>query len=292
MLKKLVCLAENTSRGACAAVHGLSLYVETGRHRLLFDMGPDETAFENAERLGIDLRLVDTAVISHGHNDHGGGLRRFLELNPSAPVYLRPGAFEKHESRGPHGKNDIGLDPELKRHPRLRFVENAFSPDPELTFFTAPERGLWPSSANDVLLENGVKDPFTHETHLLVRGALPGGDLLLTGCGHSGIANILRALPAPPALCVGGFHLYRPRTGETVPESTLRGLAGELKACPGTVFYTCHCTGEHAFSVLSALLPGRIKSLTCGDTLLPEDLSGPEKEPDALDAPGGARLQY
>lgn len=273
MLKKLVCLAENTSPGCCRAVHGLSVYIETDRCRLLFDLGPDGTAFDNAKTLGIDLSRVDLAVISHGHNDHGGGLGRFLEISPSAPVYVHEGAFEPHQSTAPEGLRDISLDPSLREHPRVHTLREDTALSPELTLFTAPGRDRWPSSANDTLLENGKRDLFTHEMHLLIRNALPEGDLLLMGCGHSGVINILLALPVPPALCVGGFHLFRPRTGETVPDETLKGISEDMKKYPDTVFYTCHCTGPQALARLSALLPGRVRALHCGDTLLPEEIS-------------------
>lgn len=72
---KIVTLLENTAcRPGLRAARGLSLYVETRRHRILFDMGPDPQFLDNARELGIDLSTVDVAVLSHGHSDHGGGL--------------------------------------------------------------------------------------------------------------------------------------------------------------------------------------------------------------------------
>ena len=66
--------------------HGLSLFIETEEHKILFDMGQSDAFIKNALSLGIDIAKVDIAVISHGHYDHGGGLRYFLELNRSAPI--------------------------------------------------------------------------------------------------------------------------------------------------------------------------------------------------------------
>ena len=67
-------LSENTAASdEFGCEHGLSLYVETGKHRLLFDTGASDLFAKNAARLGVELSAVDTAVLSHGHYDHGGG---------------------------------------------------------------------------------------------------------------------------------------------------------------------------------------------------------------------------
>ncbi len=79
---KITALTENTSKTGLPYEHGLSLYIETEKHNILFDTGQTELFAQNAETLGIDLGKVDIAVLSHGHYDHGGGLKRFLELRP------------------------------------------------------------------------------------------------------------------------------------------------------------------------------------------------------------------
>lgn len=99
------------SCSGCAFEHGLSLYLEGKGHRILFDTGQSENFAVNAKRLGVDLAAVDLAILSHGHYDHGGGLKRFLELNQKAPVYLSVYAFEPHFN----GVKDIGIDPKLRR---------------------------------------------------------------------------------------------------------------------------------------------------------------------------------
>ena len=76
---RIVTLLENniSPRAAITAdtnelknAHGLSLYLETADHRILFDMGPGDEIAHNARNLGIDLAAVDLASISHGHYDH------------------------------------------------------------------------------------------------------------------------------------------------------------------------------------------------------------------------------
>ena len=86
---KLTVLTENTAcRPKIQAVHGLSLLLETEGRHILLDVGPGPEFAENAKLLNVDLDQVEFCVISHGHDDHGGGLHRFLEENTHAPVYL------------------------------------------------------------------------------------------------------------------------------------------------------------------------------------------------------------
>lgn len=87
---KIICLVEDIAKDPLMGEHGLSLYIESDI-RILFDMGQSRLFAENARKLGVDLRDVDVAVISHGHYDHGGGLMHFLEINDSADVLMGRG---------------------------------------------------------------------------------------------------------------------------------------------------------------------------------------------------------
>ena len=117
---KITALIENTSARGLPTEHGLSLFVETAEHKFLFDMGQTDLFARNAETLGIDLTTVDFAVLSHGHYDHGGGLKTFLKLNDHAPVYMSRYAFEPHYNGT---EKYIGLDQDLKTSNRLVFVD-------------------------------------------------------------------------------------------------------------------------------------------------------------------------
>ena len=101
---KLKVLSENTtSSEKLGSEHGLSLYIETETHKILFDTGASGLFAENAKKLGVDLTMVDLAVISHGHYDHGGGLKTFLGINNHANIYLHQNAFELHYANRPGG---------------------------------------------------------------------------------------------------------------------------------------------------------------------------------------------
>ena len=83
-------LIENTK--GCSGVdcaHGFSFYIETTSHKLLVDLGPSEVTLENAKKLDIDLKKVDTVVLSHGHYDHSGGIIPFTKINKEAIIYMQ-----------------------------------------------------------------------------------------------------------------------------------------------------------------------------------------------------------
>jgi len=66
------------SGGNILAEQGLSILVETEETTILLDTGKTFTATHNADALGIDLSKIDKIILSHGHNDHTGGLRQIL----------------------------------------------------------------------------------------------------------------------------------------------------------------------------------------------------------------------
>ena len=87
-------LADNrTSNPRLETEHGLSIILETSCHRVLLDTGASDLFIRNADRLGLDLSEVDYVFISHGHTDHAGGLRHFLNINSKARIIVSPDAL-------------------------------------------------------------------------------------------------------------------------------------------------------------------------------------------------------
>ena len=261
---KITALVENLSACGLKPKHGLSLYIQTEMHQLLFDLGPDNTLFENARRMGVDLSKIDTVIVSHGHMDHGGAMRHFLETNKKAKIYVQRRAFERHYSKFAFLMIDVGLDRSLETHPQVVLVDGDLEIDKELSVFTVSNSSKCHSDANDSLYEGRRIDRFLHEQNLVIRG---GQTAVIVGCGHSGIVNIMeRASEYAPQCCVGGYHLYNPMTKKTVGESLLNEIAGSLLKYPQVQFYTCHCTGKDAYGYLSSRLPN-MKYLYCGNTI-------------------------
>lgn len=261
---QIISLVENTSRSGLKTVHGLSLYIETDKHKILFDLGPDNTVFANAKKKNINLEQIDTVIISHGHRDHGGAMKKFLEVNSGAKIYIQEKAFLPHYTKAVLQLIPIGLNKRLKKNERVVLLNGDFKIDDELSLFTVEKTDKCYSSANDVLYENDHRDTFEHEQNLIISA---DKTVLVIGCGHTGIVNIMEKAEAyKPSYCIGGFHLHNPVFNKTVSGKLLKEIADFLKKQSNTEFYTCHCTGIKAFTYLSS----RLKNLhyfSCGDTI-------------------------
>ncbi len=253
---KIWVLTENTAcREDMQAEHGLSLYIESGGRRLLFDAGQSGAFWDNAEMLGVDLGKVEMAVLSHGHYDHGGGLRRFLAQNQRASVYLNRDAFQPHYNAS---GNYIGLDPALAESGRLVFVgeEAVLAPGIILRACNALER---PYPAETGGLTAGAEkraEDFRHEQYLLMEEA--GRRILFSGCSHKGILNIMDWFR--PDVLVGGFHFMKRDPAE------LGDTARRLLEFPA-VYYTGHCTGEAQYAFLKERMGERLQKLSTGMVL-------------------------
>ena len=77
---------------------GLSLYIEKNGRKILFDTGDQGNLLANASALGLDLKQVETLVLSHVHYDHTGGLRAVLRHRGRLPVYAHHAVFASHDA--------------------------------------------------------------------------------------------------------------------------------------------------------------------------------------------------
>ena len=267
---------------------GLSVHVRTRDHEFLVDTGQSGQFVLNAGHMGIDLKKLDFAVISHGHFDHGGGLETLLETVPNLPVYMHKTAENASYANVAALMPDragqmvfsltgtyklfskfVGLNPKtLNRyagnfHPISQSVEifdNIYLLNNISQNHARPTGNRFLQTLEDGHL---VPDRFEHEIVLAVRES--DGIVLFSGCCHNGILNVMdTALQffegQPIKAVVGGFHLT-PGTDTDIDRIARELIRHDVKSV-----YTGHCTGEYAYHTLKQTLKKRLKKIQTGLT--------------------------
>lgn len=254
------------------AEHGFSALVTVRRGEtdttLLFDTGLSPDAMvTNASRLGIDLSGIQGVVLSHGHFDHAGGLAGLVGRRSvrSLPMVVHPGIWARRRlavpGREPEAMPTLSrraLDGEgfavvERRQPSL-LVDGCVLITGEVDRTTEFERGMPPAhqawSGHD-----WRHDPLVIDDQALVVHVRGRGLVVLTGCGHAGVVNIVRhaqRLTGVPTLhaLLGGLHLGGPAF-----EPVIAPTVAELTALAPDLLVPGHCTGWRAQHALAAALP-------------------------------------
>lgn len=252
---KLQVLTDNNSMSChMQPEHGMSLLLSTNQLHILLDTGPGARFMHHATQMGIDMTQIDYVFLSHGHNDHTGGLRAFLDFNTRAKVLIAEQAFRQSYFSVRNGRKDLSIQDDFSAH-RHRFVhqfEDLASIG--LHVFETTTNAFARPKANAYLQKsvNGseMPDDFDHERILAVEAE--GKLCVFSGCSHRGILNILSTVKQrfgkAPDLLIGGFHLP---DGDYETEEEIRELGQNMKQLfPETRLYTGHCTGERAFGIL------------------------------------------
>ena len=260
-----------------AAEWGLSLHIAFKGHDILFDTGASGLFAKNAENLSLNVASIGTAVLSHHHYDHGGGLRRLLELNSTAKVYLgetpRGDCFFKAFG---FMKKYIGLDKTLATDYPDRFwtVREPAEILPDV-FILPHILGGRPKPAGNKYLflrkdHTFVPDDFIHEIVMAIKE--DGKLVVFTGCSHNGILNMVDTVAkafegTPIKAVIGGFHLmaiplFNFMAGN---KREIKDLARSMLDYPVEMTYTGHCTGTKAFPILKAVMGDRLKDMQTGD---------------------------
>lgn len=266
-------LAENTSVSKkFNAEHGLSFYIETKDHKILFDVGASLLFLENAKKMNVDISQVDYLIISHGHYDHGGGLKDFFQENTKAEVFIHGQAFGQYYSLRPDNEMKyIGLDQDFKDNKQIVFTSDRFFITKGIQVFSKVKQvtELPKSNSSLYMKKEGefVNDIFSHEQNLIIEE--DGKILLLAGCAHNGIINIVKHFYElkghMPDYLIGGFHLSS-RTCGNEPIENIDKIAQYLLTTK-TKYYTCHCTGLEAYQELKKLMGDQIDYLSAGSEI-------------------------
>ena len=217
---------------------GVSFYIESQNHKILFDTGYSHIFMENAKKMGIDLSLCDAIVLSHGHNDHTLGLT-YLE-NMDATIVTHPGVCN------PKYKHDeyIGIPyskEELEQKWNCLFTKEPYWFNDELVYLGEIPRVTSFENKEPVgyqLLHEQMEDDYVYDDSALVYKT-DNGLFIITGCSHSGICNIAEYAKT---VCndtrilgiIGGFHMFE------INVQSLQTIA-YFKENKVSQLYPCHC---------------------------------------------------
>lgn len=265
--------------------HGFSALVDVELpgghwHRVLFDAGisPDGMV-NNMSRLGLAPDSIESVVCSHGHFDHTtglDGLARALGGRAKLPALIHPEFWSKRRLALPgrepfelpttsrRGLQDLGFDIVERPEPSFLFGASVLITG-EVARTTDFEQGMLVHQA----LRNGSwePDPLILDDQALVIDVRGRGLVVLTGCGHAGIVNIVRYARALTGVervhaVLGGFHL----TGGLF-ESIIEPTVDKLAALAPDIVLPAHCTGWRAMHQLATRLPDAVIPNSIGTRL-------------------------
>ncbi|MBO4420579.1 MAG: MBL fold metallo-hydrolase [Lachnospiraceae bacterium] len=276
---KIINLIENTEGSTgCACAHGLSFYIETEAHKLLVDLGPSGETLNNAAKLGVDLKNIDTVVLSHGHYDHSGGIMPFSEINDKAKIYMQKTAmldYYADDGIVPDAERYryVGIDKRIAELKQVVFLNGDCKIDDELEIYTVKDKKHEiPFTNRRLLIKNGdeyTRDSFDHEQYLVISSQ--GKKILVSGCAHIGILNIMDAYYEKygtyPDMAVSGFHLMKKTPYHRNQLEEIEDIAHKLMQYP-TQFITCHCTGVEAYALMKNIMGGKLGYVHSGEQIL------------------------
>ena len=261
---KLHTLCENSVHGGgVSAEWGYSILIETGDKTILLDTGTTGAAADNAVRMGIDLATVDMIVLSHGHYDHTGGLTEVLKrIGRETPIIAHPDIFGlKYGTNKETGKRRFAGIPYRKElieslGGRFEFTEKPYWISDDIATSGEEPRTTEYETIPDTLCiktENGYEqDTMTDDLSIFLRTDL--GLIVLTGCAHRGIINILRHGMAQMEMenlymVAGGTHL------DGADDEGVDRTIEDLRLLDPDWIGVSHCTGFKASARIFSAFP-------------------------------------
>jgi len=257
---RVVTLCENRLEPSFGlkASHGLSLYIEHENYNLLYDVGQNSVFLENAQLLGIDLNTCKNIIISHGHLDHAGGLSELKCIVDYDKVIIDKDAFEERVRLNGQKTMDIGISNKLNYLNHIgRNIDNSFEIVKGIwcisnvkipAEYSSMEKGLLIRNAQGNLED----DKFEDELNLAIE--TPKGLVVISGCSHCGVINILEHAKKVTGvheinMFIGGMHLTFASEQETL------ATINELKRFNIKRFIIGHCTGLDAIVLMKQSFP-------------------------------------
>jgi 7,8-dihydropterin-6-yl-methyl-4-(beta-D-ribofuranosyl)aminobenzene 5'-phosphate synthase len=261
---KLQILVDNHAEAGLASEHGLSLWIETGERRMLFDTGQGQLFQKNAGKLGVDTGVADLLILSHGHYDHTGGVADFLQHSRDSHIFCHPGVVVPRYAIRNGLSNPIHM-PHVSiaamnkiSSQRLHWVqEPLFLSDNIGLTGHIPRETTFESTGGPFFLDQGGTraDPIADDMALWIR--TEKGVVVIVGCCHAGLVNTLNYIqqlnnPMRIRAVIGGFHL----TGAK-PQRLIQTV-NALKSLKFDQLIPCHCTGQAAVDLLCSTFGDRV----------------------------------
>lgn len=278
---KLTTLIENTKLDnppGLIGEHGLSIHVNRNNQKILFDTGTTNNFLHNAKLLGVDIKDVDIAILSHGHLDHGGGLLKFLEENDKAKVYMKKTADKDYYLKILFLIRHIGLNRKIfdSHLDRIVFIDEFAEISKDFFLLTDIKESFPKPKGNKYLykMENNslINDDFAHELIMVIKEN--NSLIVFTGCSHNGILNMIDTVRSrfpdiPIKSVLGGFHMVG------IPKlNTMAGSANEIENVGKELMkfniektYTGHCTGKKAFNILKKIMGDKLEYFATGSII-------------------------
>lgn len=274
----LTSLIDNTrlnNRTDLEIERGLSIHASTMGKSILFDAGSSRAFCDNARLLGVDIKIVDAAVISHRHHDHCNGITHFLDQNSKAQVYLRECEDTNYTFKTLGFKVDVGINKQLltKDASRITFINQMTEILPNVFIITDLSNKYAKPEGNKYLFtgsgESCKSDTFDHELLLVINEH--DGLIVFTGCAHSGVLNMIdTALNNFPntkiKAVIGGFHLVGLPLFNSIggTKKQIEEIGESMLNYPIDKLYTGHCTGMKAYNILKGVLGERLEYFPTG----------------------------
>ncbi len=207
---KLSVLTENTASPYFLAEHGLSYFIEYDNKKILFDTGASDIFLRNADKLNININDTDLLVLSHGHWDHGNGLKYIK----NKPLLCHPEVFMKRYRKGTD--EYIGINStydEIKGKFDLKFSKKPFYITENIVFLgEIPRLNDFEAQTTSFIDDDGKDDFVIDDTALAL---IKNEELIIvSACSHSGICNITEYAKKLTGInkikaVIGGFHLKK-----------------------------------------------------------------------------------
>jgi 7,8-dihydropterin-6-yl-methyl-4-(beta-D-ribofuranosyl)aminobenzene 5'-phosphate synthase len=271
-------------RATLRAEHGFSSMVTVIKgnrtEAFLFDAGMTKDGLlHNMDVLEVRASDLHAVVLSHGHVDHVAGLMGFLSRagRRRLPLVLHPDAFLRRKITLPDGRAILlpppdrrGLEQEdvaiLEERGASLLLGGLALVTGQIARTTEFEKGF-PAHYAEVDGE-WRPDPLVHDDQGVVMNVRNKGLVVLTGCGHAGIINVLRHAMAITGIrrvhaVLGGFHL----TGR-IFEPLIAPTVEALKALAPALIVPSHCTGWKATHEIARALPDAFVPNSVGTTFL------------------------